>query len=377
MTGRTGSLETPREMQISAKKAVLFSIIIACTVILTLELGIRVWANYLRTTYEVYNSDLGRYELIPGYYQYPGGGGLGFRINAQGFVGPEIKKHKEPGVYRIFALGDSCTFGPYGYTYPGILSALLNADLPDKNIEVINAGVEGYNSFHALARLREDVLPYDPDLVVVYIGWNDLMKRHPEADTKGARRSNLAELLQESYLVRGYRKLLFYHLRPLVQRPEVDPNELDFRAFDEFVPVTYRRNIEAIIRLLQEKEVEIILTTRPTVLRRDMALDDLRRQNVFFPYYAGAYSLDKLLSLHRAYNRVVRDVADQYSIPLVDLDEVFNNREKERLFWDTMHPSRAGHRLIALSLRRLVERYVVGVSDTTLQSSLMADRTHR
>jgi lysophospholipase L1-like esterase len=45
--------------------------------------------------------------------------------------------------------------------------------------EVVNAGVSGLNSELALRRLRSKVIDLDPDVVTIYIGWNDLMKVDP------------------------------------------------------------------------------------------------------------------------------------------------------------------------------------------------------
>ncbi|MBL7197998.1 MAG: hypothetical protein ISS47_07850, partial [Candidatus Omnitrophica bacterium] len=52
----------------------------------------------------------------------------GIYINSLGFRGKEFKKEKGNGVFRIIALGDSCTFGVgvKGTTYPEILEEQLN-----------------------------------------------------------------------------------------------------------------------------------------------------------------------------------------------------------------------------------------------------------
>jgi phospholipase/lecithinase/hemolysin len=86
-----------------------------------------------------------------------------------------------------------------------------------------------------------------------------------------------------------------------------------------------------------------------------MTHEELKNQQVVFPYYAGAYSVDKFLSLHRSYNASIRRTALQHGVALVDLDELFNQHSKDDLFWDTMHPTAKGHRLIARSLAGKIE----------------------
>ena len=107
------------------------------------------------------------------------------------------------------------------------------------------------------------------------------------------------------------------------------------------------------VAALRERNVRVLLMTRPTALTRSMTLDDLRAQNIFFPFFPEAYSVPRLLSLHEAYNRSIRRLAERLQVPLVDLDEEFNRQNKKPLFWDTMHPSKSGHELIAglLALR--------------------------
>lgn len=82
------------------------------------------------------------YALTPG-YDYNG-----IRVNKLGFRGPEITAERSPGSLRIVAMGDSTTFGLYGHDcpYPAQLQQGLDAMLPERKIEVVNAGVEGYSS---------------------------------------------------------------------------------------------------------------------------------------------------------------------------------------------------------------------------------------
>src|SRR5206468_6247042 len=67
-------------------------------------------------------------------------------VNSLGFRGPEFAVPKAPGVFRIFAIGESSTFGWKGtYSHEGAWPALLEAKLraahPDRGIEVINAEI--------------------------------------------------------------------------------------------------------------------------------------------------------------------------------------------------------------------------------------------
>ena len=98
-------------------------------------------------------------------------------INRHGFRGKEFAKNKEGGVFRVFCLGGSTTFGlteiDEEHTYPAVLERTLNERFASPRFEVINAGTPGWTSAESLINFQFRVLDYDPDLVIVYHGVND------------------------------------------------------------------------------------------------------------------------------------------------------------------------------------------------------------
>lgn len=96
---------------------------------------------------------------------------------------------------KIVFLGDSVTEGCFelladgeGFRtvkdpengYVSILKRRLLSAFPEKNIEIINAGIEGNTTQDVLLRLDRDVLSERPDLTVVCLGLNDVWMRKPE-----------------------------------------------------------------------------------------------------------------------------------------------------------------------------------------------------
>lgn len=93
-------------------------------------------------------------------------------VNAQGFRGPEVSLEKPEGVLRVACLGDSHTFGygvGEGEAWPAVLRAELGA-----GVEVLNCGVGGMDTAEELVFLRERVLAYEPDLVLLQYHVNDV-----------------------------------------------------------------------------------------------------------------------------------------------------------------------------------------------------------
>lgn len=95
------------------------------------------------------------------------------RVNDQGLRGPELRN--EPDATRIAVLGGSSVFG---YLVPEeedscrVLESRLIAEGLD--VEVLNAGVPGFNLSQVRHRFEELIAPMDPEYVVLYLGWNDL-----------------------------------------------------------------------------------------------------------------------------------------------------------------------------------------------------------
>jgi len=102
-------------------------------------------------------------------------------INSLGFRGGEFSPEKTDLVYRIFMLGGSTMFG-HGATsdettIPGFTQKILN-DHDIFNVEVINAGIQGADSFDELSLVKTKLLDYNPNMIIVYDGWNDLREQN-------------------------------------------------------------------------------------------------------------------------------------------------------------------------------------------------------
>ena len=95
--------------------------------------------------------------------------------NSQGLRSPvTYAQPKPPGLYRILLLGDSQTFG-WGVSYSETFGALMAAELSSRGraVEVVNAGIPGYNTTQEAAFLKYYGSGYQPDCVLVLFIGND------------------------------------------------------------------------------------------------------------------------------------------------------------------------------------------------------------
>jgi lysophospholipase L1-like esterase len=84
-------------------------------------------------------------------------------------------RKKEPGTFRIFCVGGSPTAGwPFHRRagYPRFLQAILEDVAPGQKIEVINAGIHGFDTPRELG-VVDELLGYQPDLIVLQTGYSD------------------------------------------------------------------------------------------------------------------------------------------------------------------------------------------------------------
>lgn len=98
-------------------------------------------------------------------------------MNSKGFRGRETDIPKPAGRFRIVIIGDSLTLG-WGVgdveTFSARLEQLLQKKFPERNLDVVNLGVGGYDTRQEVTLLRRHVEELEPDLVLVGFYSNDV-----------------------------------------------------------------------------------------------------------------------------------------------------------------------------------------------------------
>lgn len=273
-----------------------------------------------------------------------------FKINRLGFRGPEFEGPKPAGTIRVICVGASTTFGHSApsdaTTWPRLLEGKLREALPGQTIQVINAGVPGYTTFHNLPNLGLRLLPLEPDVVVFYQGVNDLAQNAKLArDPTGYRivrpkrtsHGVLTKAKESSLLYLVLRNQIQAWRRKHVPRPEGLKSELDPAA-----PRSYERNLRGMITLTKEAGATPVLVTfasryvaEPTPEQEQAAWVDMHLASLD---YAG------LFAGHKRYNEVVRTLAKRYQAPLAE-GEVLSGRQE--MFTDSVHLTEPGRQGLA------------------------------
>ncbi len=89
---------------------------------------------------------------------------------------------------RILFQGDSITdagrdkrnYRDMGFGYPKYTAELLNEEFPELGIDFINFGISGNRSCQLSDRLYMDAIQFQPDIISILIGINDIWHRYDE-----------------------------------------------------------------------------------------------------------------------------------------------------------------------------------------------------
>lgn len=343
-------------------KTIKLCIVIVLVVLVTFEISSRIWLQYLATPEqyqryalytEVYTKD---YQWAPHHYlnYYPTPGykkGL-LSHNSMGYRGREFPLKKPDGVFRIAALGGSSTYDTKiednEKTFTAQLERVLKHRYGYKNVEVINAGVGGYDSWESLINLEFRVLDLDPDLVIVYPCSNDVHARlvipsSYRGDNSGKRKQwrgpSILPWEHSCFLRVLIRKVGFVFNKPELTRqvglenfvcsPTIKyawSNQSDNKILEVLKknpPVYFRRNLTNMVAITKEHNINIMFATW-----------------AYSSYFGDYTSTTQYRQGFKENNEVIKEIANNHKIPLFDFAAVM---PKEKGYWfDGRHVNEKG-----------------------------------
>jgi lysophospholipase L1-like esterase len=199
---------------------------------------------------------------------------------------------------KLVMIGDSITdceracpigeglFGALGKGYVSLVDACLTARYPAQRIRVINMGISGNTVRDLQSRWQRDVLDLRPDWLSICIGINDVWHH--------------------------------FDLPNQAERP---------------VPLhEYTQTLDDLLRITRPSLKGLILMT---------------------PYFIEPNRSEPMRILMDQYGTAVRKLAETYDAQLVDtqaaFDAVLADLHPMALAWDRVHPTQAGHMILALA----------------------------
>jgi len=193
-------------------------------------------------------------------------------INDDGFRGPEISKKKTDGSYRIFVVGGSTTFAVRAlsdqHTIPGYLQENFNPLELNIEVEVVNAGIPNISSTDEVQLIKTKIENYDPDLLIIYDGVNDIF--HHYGFTK-------AKIKHVNILENTYKKYFSFYKTPYMissitetfNNPQTDNQTKIIRKgpFEDYVTGSkaslWKDNMIEICKVGKQKGFKTIVVLQP------------------------------------------------------------------------------------------------------------------
>lgn len=276
-------------------------------------------------------------------------------VNSMGFRGPEIAPRKPSGTYRIFIAGGSSVFGYLvrnEETSSVQLQQLLEDRLPGRSVEVINAGVPGYNTMHTLVRFVYRIRPLEPDLLVYYQGFNDLgyITRIDDAAERpqvfgGLGAPPLYQRVLGHSMLYGFVR---YRSGVFVARPA--PAGARTVTVSEKGLDVYEQNLRLLVEAARAAGTQIVICSQASLAHRNIG--DRERAMLGAGHFG--LSADGLLAAMEALRNIQRKVADDEAVPFVDLYEQIEPTMEN--FGDALHLNATGERRLAQALGETLTR---------------------
>lgn len=258
---------------------------------------------------------------------------LPITITSQGFRYRELLTPSHRGIYRVFAFGDSVTMGwgvGDGQTYSADLERLLNSQgCASRKFQVISAGVNAYPNALVVARMKTVVEDnYQPDAVIIAYSFNTGFEGLPDLQGKDrekflrrvelksiARRSAIYNFVIEDLL----REIVYYRFRELLMRGSW--NTAKSKAD---LPVEhFTRGLEEARAVAQAHHVQMVMLLLGS---------------------------DDEIGPEHPYQQEMLRFARENRIPIVNMIDVMRSQNPKAMFMDHVHPTAAGHELIAEQL---------------------------
>jgi lysophospholipase L1-like esterase len=287
-------------------------------------------------------------------------------ISSNGYRGPAFDVRKPVDSYRVIVIGGSAVFDQNVFdtpdsklnSWPNRVQTLL-AQKGFAHVEVINAGIPGQSSADSLGRFFGQLWTYDPDMVIVYHGWNDFKSWHrmpvsPEtplidrilptdpADNPFTHYQGIADrILSFSQLYVKLRTRYFaWRWEPNYEGAVPKSVEMA-NGYGSFGPRQHYLNLSLLVAAATTVGAQPVLIKQATLVSSDNSPED--RNRILNNYVSLEH--DAIVRAYRESYRTIDRIAFEREASVIDPTEAMNGRSE--LFTDHVHLTPTGSRELA------------------------------
>jgi len=305
-----------------------------------------------------------------------------WRINANGFRGPEVLSSKPANVRRIVCMGTSETFGLYensGQEWPAQLADLLEEY---RRYEVINAAVVGLSFKHYKSYLTKYVLRFDPDTIIVMVNpftyaagkfraekvrikKDDTHVRHKKRQVRTLHLANISGDLRlmpkikqalkqvaPAGLLTNYQAWSMKRQVRNIEKQRLNGQKPSDRVSEQGL-AKFREDLESLIQFLLGRNIEVILCSYPVLINKT----NVDRYPAIFLDHRRFYielSLEGIANGAILFNREIQAIATKYDLFFVDTDSAIPKNND--YFGDNVHYKDKGAKQVALQIKQQLVR---------------------
>lgn len=253
-------------------------------------------------------------------------------LGKQGICGFEVFGKNAVDDFRIVVLGGSTTDGslfPFK-TWPQLLFEKIGRD----DITIFNGGVVGYTSSHEMVKLLRDVFFLNPNMVIVYDGFNDMAAQSGQSSFAF---SDLQKII--NYVDQYKNKLwLDFFVEGVAPYTGICP---DIDKFDIWL-----NNIRRMRVICENEEINFYGILQPTLYSK------LSRTKEEEGLLWSTWRINNCYEWANEFRGRVKKVIDSGE-PIYDLSHIFD--ADSDIYMDDCHVYEKGNRIIAEYIYKIIE----------------------
>ena len=253
-------------------------------------------------------------------------------VNSRGLRNAEISLVPKDD-QRVLIVGDSSIYGVRvrdRENISGQLQSILRKH--DPSWLVLNGGCPGYSSWQVTQLLRERLLDYQPEWLIIGTLWSDTQGADAPDATRYGNRPMAWKYHSRLYMVTQawYNR---WKYTP-ADAPDVGFGLGPVMAPTNRVPIDdYEKNLRTMAAMASDRGIKVAFLLLPGIH------DTMNGTTGDF---------------REGYREVMRRVALDLNAPIADMPQYFEGGEPRQLFFDDVHPKVVGYRMIAQELHTVM-----------------------
>tara|TARA_Y100001936_G_C16094155_1_gene690047 strand:+ start:17712 stop:18836 length:1125 start_codon:yes stop_codon:yes gene_type:complete len=264
-------------------------------------------------------------------------------INSDGFRGPELKQYVQNESIRIFLVGGSTVLSSSSTSDSTTITGFLQKTFNDHgydNVEIINAGHGGAISYSELNLIKNRIKNLNPDIVIVYNGWNDINRplhayesdsTSSDLSTKSIRDIIKNDFSKTPQLLYKYYNLWKYDQDNFVR--EFDDSDINEKA------TLFKSHISEMCNVAKNSDFKLIHILQPIVGSGSKILTEEELRHV------ETYDTKNVLLNYELYAMKQKELQSQCD-QIFDFRNIFDSTS-QTLYTDACHVGDLGAKIIS------------------------------